>query len=99
MVMSIVVPQDDQSPELEMPGKPDGFVIDALHQAAVAGDDEGSVIDQLVAKGRVQMPLGDRHADRHGHALTQRPGGDLDTGQLEILRMPARSGNRAGGSA
>ena len=67
---AVVVPQHDQPAELEMPGKPDRLVVDAFHQAAVAGDDEGAVIDQLVAVDGVQMPLGDRHADRH----RQRPG-------------------------
>ena len=56
-----------------MAGKPDRLVVDAFHQAAVAGDDEGAVIDQLVAIDRVQMPLGDRHADRHRHALPSGP--------------------------
>ena len=70
-----------------MAGEADRLVVDALHQAAVAGDDEGAVIDQLVAVDRVQMALGDRHADRHRQALAERAGGHLDPGQLEILGM------------
>ena len=70
-----------------MAGKPDRLVVDAFHQAAVAGDHEGAVIDQLVAIDRVQMPLGDRHADRHRQALPERAGGGFDPGQLEILRV------------
>ena len=70
-----------------MAGEPDRLMVDALHQAAVAGDDEGAVVDQLVAIDGVQVPLGDRHADRHRQALAERPGGRLDAGQLEILRM------------
>ena len=85
---AVVVPQHDQPPELQMPGKPDRLVVDALHQIAVAGDHEGTVVDQLVAVDGVQMPLGDRHSDRHGNALPERAGGDLDSRQLEILRVP-----------
>ena len=95
----VVVPQDDQPPELQMPREPDRFVVHALHQVAVAGDDEGTVVDQSVTVDRVQMPLGDRHSDRHRHALPERAGGDLDSRQLEILRVPGGRACRAGGSA
>ena len=87
---AVVVPQHDQPAELQMPGEPDRLVVDALHQAAVAGDDEGAVVDQLVAVNGVEVPLGDRHADRHRHALPQRPGRHLDAGKLEILGVPRR---------
>ena len=63
-------------------------MVDAFHQAAVAGDHPGAVIDQIVAEHRVQMPLGDRHADRHRQALPQRAGGASTPGELEILGMP-----------
>ena len=82
-----------------MPGEADRLVVDALHQIAVAGDDEGAVVDQIVAIDGVQMPLGDRHPDRHRHALAERAGGDLDPGKLEILGVARRVGCRAGGSA
>jgi len=85
---SIVVPQHDQPPELQMPGEPDRLMVDALHQIAVAGDDEGPVVDLVVAVNRVQMPLGDRHPDRHREPLPERAGGRLDPGKLEILRVP-----------
>ena len=49
--------------------------------------DPGPVIDQLVAEDGVQVPLGDRHADRHGEALAERPGGRLDAVEQEILGM------------
>src|SRR3546814_4177549 len=53
----VVVPQHDQAAELQMPGKTDGFVVDALHQAAVAGDRPGPMVDQRVAVKGVQVPL------------------------------------------
>ena len=96
---AVVVPQHDQSAELQMPGKPDRLVVDAFHQIAVPGDDEGAMVDELVAVDRVQMPLGDRHPDRHRNALPQRPGRHLDARQLEILRVPGGRASRAGGSA
>ena len=63
-----------------MPGQPDRLVADALHQTAVAGDDIGVVIDQIVAEPRIQQALGHRHADRVGEALAERAGGGLDPG-------------------
>src|SRR3546814_14451823 len=84
----VVVPQHDQAAELQMPGKTDGFVVDALHQAAVAGDRPGPMVDQRVAVKGVQVPLGDRHADRGRPPLPQRPGRRLDPCQLKILRVP-----------
>ena len=88
----VVVPQDDQPPEAEMPGEPGRLVVDALHQAAVAGDRPGAVIDQAIAIFGVQVPLGDCHAHRHRQPLPQRPGGRLDSVEQEILGM---SGARA----
>src|SRR5690606_30228515 len=62
-------------------------VVDALHQAAVAGDRPGAVLDQVVTEYGVQVTLGDRHAHRHREALAERAGGAFDPGQLEILGM------------
>ena len=81
-----------------MAGEARRLVVDPLHQAAVAGDHPGAVIDQVVAESGVEVPLGDRHADRHGEALPERPGGRLDAVEQEILRMARRKGSRAGGS-
>ena len=36
------------------------------------------------------MALGDRHADRHRHALAQRPGGHFDPGSSKFSGCPAR---------
>ena len=68
---AVVVPKDVQPAELQVAGETHGFVVHPLHQAAVAGDCEGAMIDELVAVNGVQMPLGDRHSDRHRHALSQ----------------------------
>ena len=71
-----------------MPGKPDRLVIYPLHQVAIAGDHEGTVIDQFITVDGVQMTLGDGHSHCHGNALPERAGGNLDSRQFEILRVP-----------
>ena len=93
MVMLLSSHSTISRPSFRLPGKPDRLVVDAFHQVAVAGDDEGAVVDQVVAIDRVEVPLGDRHSDRHRHALPKRAGRDLDAGKLEILRVPG--GRRA----
>src|SRR3546814_13846382 len=77
-----------RSPQLQMASQTNGFVVDALHQAAVPGDDICAMIDKFVAIDRVQMPLGKRHAHRGRQPLPQRPGGGFHPRQFEILRMP-----------
>src|SRR3546814_2249245 len=71
-----------------MSSQTNGCVVDALHQAAVAGYDICAMIDQIVTIDRIQMPLGDRHPDRRREPLPQRPRRRLDPRELEILRMP-----------
>ena len=83
----VVVPQHDQPAQIQVPGKADRLMVDAFHQAAVARDHPGAVIDQIVAELGIQVPFRDRHADRGGQAGPERPGGRLDARQLEILRM------------
>ena len=50
-----------------------------FHQAAVADEDIGAVVDHGVRQSRLnsarQQLLGQRHADRVGQALAQRTGG------------------------
>jgi len=61
-----------------MAGQTDGFVGDAFHQAAVAGDDPGAVVHQAAAEPGGQQALGERHADGGGDALAERAGGGFD---------------------
>ena len=61
-----------------------------FHQAAVAHEDVGVVVDQIVAELGVQDALGERHADRVGDALAERAGGGLDAvGMVDIRDGPA----------
>ena len=48
----VVVPEDDQLVELEVAGERDRFLADAFHQAAVAGQHIGVVVDEVVAELR-----------------------------------------------
>ena len=50
----VVVPHHDQLRELEMAGQIDRLVADALHQAAVAGDDVSVMIDESRRSARQQ---------------------------------------------
>ena len=70
-----------------MPGETDRFLRNAFHQAAIAGDHPGAVIDKIITMDRVEMTFGQRHADRGGEALPQRPGGGFNPGQFEIFRV------------
>ena len=89
----VVVVDRDQLAELERAGQRAGFVRDALHQAAVAHEHVGVVVDDRepgpVVALREQL-LGQRHADRVGEALAQRAGGGLDRGMLAGLRVSGR---------
>ena len=75
-----------------MTGERRRFVRDALHEAAVAGDHEGVVVLGLGAEAGAQIGFGDRHADGVGEALSERPGGDLDTGGVARLGVAGRRG-------
>ena len=71
-----------------MPGKANGFVVYALHQAAIARDHPGAMIDQRSAECGIEPPLGNRHAHRHRQTLTQWPGGAFDARDQMIFRVP-----------
>ena len=71
-----------------MAGKRQRFLADAFHQAAVADQHIGVVIDQLVAEMGVHDALGEREADRIAKALAKRTGGGLDARGMAIFGMP-----------
>ena len=87
---AVVVEEADELAELQMAGERRRFVRDALHEIAIAGDEPGVVVHQRVLCGvetRCQVRFGQRHADRVGHALSQRSGGGFDTGGVVHLGM------------
>jgi hypothetical protein len=69
-----------------MTSKRGGLVADPLHQAAVAAEDIGMVVDDVVAEFGRQVALGERHADGVGQPLAERPGGDLDAAGVAAFR-------------
>ncbi len=91
MVMLLLSQSTTSLDELQMPGERDRLLAHAFHQTAVAGDDVSAVIDEI-AIARGEKLLGDRHADSHGEALPERPGGRLDAGRVAIFGMARRLG-------
>src|SRR5690606_38720779 len=71
----VVVPDDDQLVELEVTGKGNGFLRNAFHQAAVAGQHISVVIDNVRAELGSQLGFCNSKADGIGNALAQRAGG------------------------
>ena len=63
------------------------FLAEAFHQASVAGDHIGIMIDKIVAEARIHQTLRQRHADRGRDPLPQRPRGRLHAGRMPVLRM------------
>ena len=62
---AVVVPEHNQASQPKMPGQTNGFMIDALHQAAISGHNPSTVIDQIIAKARIQVPFRNGHTDGH----------------------------------
>ena len=52
-----------------MASQRDGLLADAFHEAAVAGQHIGLVIDEIVAEGGIQVALGHGKAHRIAEAL------------------------------
>ncbi|GAB1459121.1 hypothetical protein MASR2M50_08950 [Thauera sp.] len=84
----VVVVEGDELAQAPGAGERAGLVRDAFHQAAVAEEDVGVVVDHLMA-GAVELGgedlFGERHADRVGDALAERAGGGLDAGGVAVL--------------
>ena len=87
----VVVVDPAEVLEPEVAGQRGRLGRDALHHVAVAAQRVDVVVEELVA-GAVEvrrLPLGgDRHPDRGGDALAERPRGGLDARRPAVLRMP-----------
>ncbi|MNX84449.1 hypothetical protein D3C86_1162460 [compost metagenome] len=83
----VVVPHDAELVQLQTTGQGDGFLRHAFHQAAVAGDDPGAVVDQIRTEAGGQVALSQGETDRVGDALTQGAGGRLDAGHVTVFRV------------
>ncbi len=75
-----------------MSGQRDGFLADAFHEAAVAGQHPGVVVDQVRTELGGELGFGNRHADRIGKALAQRTGGGLDAVGKVVFRVAGSLG-------
>ena len=75
-----------------MAGERAGLVAGALHEVAVAAEDEGAVVDGLEAAvggvdARREHPLREGHADGRGEALAERTCRRLDAGRVAVFGM------------
>ena len=90
---AVVVEQHREPRQPQMARERDRLLADAFHEVAIGGDDIGAVIDDVGAEFRRQMALRDRHADRIGEALAERPGGGFDARHMAVLGVAG--GDRA----
>ena len=84
----VIVPQHNHPAQLQMACNPDRFMVDALHQATIARNHPGAVVDQIIAENGIEMSFGHGHADRHRQSLAQRTSRAFDTIKQEVLRVP-----------
>jgi hypothetical protein len=89
---TVIVEQHHQLVELEMPGECAGLVAHAFHQAAIAGDHPGAVVDQALAEFCRQQAFRERHAHGSCQALAKRAGGHFDGRVLVIFRVAGGHG-------
>ena len=90
---AVVQVEDDQLAQAEVPREGTGFGGDAFHHVAVAGDDIGEVVDDLVAGAVVpgrQVRLGHGHAHGVRDALAERSRGGLHAGRIAVFGMAGR---------
>ena len=85
-----MIPENNELVQLEMTGQRNRFLADAFHQAAVAGDDIGVMIDEVITEMRIHDALGQRHAHGVGKPLPQRTRRRFDTGGVAVFRMTGR---------
>ena len=87
----VVVVHTDQVAQVLVASERRRLVADAFHEAAITGDDERVVVDDVGAELATQVPLGECHSDGIGEALAERTGGHLHAGGVADLGV-ARSG-------
>jgi len=88
---AVVVVEGDQFAQAQRARERPGFMRDTLHHAAVAHEHVRVVVHEaqpwaVVLRG--EELLRERHADRVGKALPERPGGGLDAGYAAALGVP-----------
>ena len=84
----VVVVQKDEATQAKVPGERDGFRGHAFHEVAVGAQGVGVMVDDHVAgliEPSGQVPLGDGHPHRVGHALAEGAGRRLDARRQPTL--------------
>src|SRR5690606_36154626 len=89
---AVVVPEHDELAQTLASGEADRLVADPLHQAAVAGDHPGAVIDELLAEPCLHVRFRHRHADGGAEALAGRAGRRLDPRGMAVFGMAGGAG-------
>ena len=87
----IVIVEVNHLAEMEMACERSRLLGNAFHQVAIAADDIGVVIDNVVAFAviaRGQPGFRNGHADAVAESLAERAGGDFDAHRMTALRMP-----------
>ena len=85
---AIVVIKNNEFAQFESACERANLVRDALHEAAVAGEYVGVVVDYVetwAVKLRTEGFFGDCHANRVSEALAERPGCGLDAGRVAVF--------------
>src|SRR5262249_21658577 len=87
---TIVVIENSELVQAQMPGERDGFLADAFHQIAIGSQHERRVIDDLSAENRGEMALRDGHADGIGESLAEGAGCRFYAWLMAVLGMARR---------
>ena len=82
---AVVVPHHDQMAQFKPPGQRQRFLADPFHQATVAGNDIGVVVDDLCPPARPLHLFGDGEPDRIGQTLPERASGGFDPPGVAIF--------------
>ena len=75
-------------PRPRVPASEQALAGDAFHQAAVAGEDVGVVVNQrqaVAVVARRHVAFGNGEADCGGDTLAKRPGGELNAGCVVVF--------------
>ena len=90
---AVVIVKTDQLTQSERTGQRTGLMGDPLHQTAIAHENPGVMVDNLMT-GAVKLcrqgAFGDGHADGIRQPLAQRAGGGLHPGGIAMLRVARR---------
>ena len=92
----VVVIDDAQPVQSQVPGQRRGFRRHALHDVAVGRQHPGAMIHQrrpIAVEPRRQHALGQGHAHGIAEPLTQWAGGRFNPGCVTLLGMPRRAGS------